>query len=600
MKRLEPKSLFVRLSVLFGIAVPVFNVSAATLVNNSGQTVLVSNGLVSNGAVTPITPGNSFLIPSSWGDTHQVYAIIKLNGLSLCGNQYGVAKIPTSENQEITPSLTCVTYTNNIPVPTPTPAPTGSVLLPYIQLNVDEMDRFYWYKGQASMDNSEPVSTVSSYFPTLSDGTPSSSYTLSGDSAVKSYFSFGSHGQLFQTKPLTKSEFANLAKSCQQINNDPNKVTCTLQVNSAGGLYGSQGNLPIILYAGLRAYNTEELIRDLPAFDGNAAMPNRWDKDNNSVNKTAPYLLEISAEPIDFSSSTTIVDLHKYFYSPSNTEKFSFDASKLNNGNPTSCNIVRINGVDGVASTKTPVCADKQFQIDSKGNLLAQGLTEGIYQINIKASENTENAWQTFYLNVGNSNPSLSSWRAGNVATNNLISDFSSIYVYSTQDPTKSTGWPSDYVTYGKDLSHINKILGAKPIKTVLAEIMNMNYTFVDPNPINYKISFWKLSPNNNPESQVTASGISTNRTDSDFANWIGQLVDPQSGALASQGVGLTLNYAFDNNVKADLIGLNPKQQDIMADKLVHPVIYASTVNPNYKVDGLAMDLEAGFNPHIA
>lgn len=641
-----PRKLLIRLSILLGCSLCANYSMATTLVNNSGQSLLVSNGLLSNGPISQLLPGQTFTIPDSWGDSHQVYAIIKLNGLALCGNQYGVAKIPTTENQEISSALTCINYTNNLPVPTttptlaPTPAPSpvptltsapvpapipvpssapvpvpapvptppavqtptpapipaGSVLLPYVQINVDELDTFYWYKGQASLDNSQPISTVSSYFPLYSDGTPASSYSLSGNASISSYLSFGSNGQLFLTQPLTKNAFASISKNCQQINNDPNKLTCNLQVTATGGLYGNQGNLPIILYAGLRPYNIQEMIRDLPAFDGLTARPNRWDKDNNVVNQNQPYYMEVSAQPADFSSNATIVDLHKYFYSPTNTEKFNFDASYLNKGVSTSCNIVRITGIDSTTNSNQPSCVDSQFNIDSSGNLIAHGLTQGIYQINVKATENSEQAWQTFYINVANNNPALSAWRAGNVASTNLTNGFSSIYVYSTQDPDKATGWPSDYTTYGKDLSHINKIMEKHPIKTALAEIMNMNYTFVDSNPANYKVGFWKLTSNANPESQVTASGIATNRSDSEFGGWIGQLVDPQSGALASQGIGLTLNYAFDNNVKADLIGYNAKQQDIIADALVHPVLYATQLNSNYKVDGLAMDLEAGFN----
>lgn len=130
----------------------------------------------------------------------------------------------------------------------------------------------------------------------------------------------------------------------------------------------------------------------------------------------------------------------------------------------------------------------------------------------MKASEPSgevvENAWQTFYLNVAATNPDLAAWKTGSVANNNVLGDFNSIYVYSSQDTDKpNSGWPTDLQSYGKDLKQINN------------------------------------------------------------------------------------NYF----VKADLIGYNDKQQDLLADALVHPVLYASQLNSSYKIDGLAMDLEGGF-----
>ena len=100
------------------------------------------------------------------------------------------------------------------------------------------------------------------------------------------------------------------------------------------------------------------------------------------------------------------------------------------------------------------------IQYQSAGYLSATGLTAGVYQINVKASQASgsivENAWQTFYLNVAATNPDLAAWRTGSVATSNVLGDFNSIYVYSSQDPDKpNSGWPSDLQSYGKDLNKL-------------------------------------------------------------------------------------------------------------------------------------------------
>lgn len=525
-------------------------------------------------------------------------------GLAACNS--GGGNTNSNSNQ-----IQSTTNTNTLSSKSAFSSGSNNILLPYVQLNVDEQDRFYWYKGASSPDTNNAVATFGSYFPESSDATPASSFTVSGDNNLQAFFGTAESMSIYQTKPLMKADFTNFAKdsNCQILDNDPNKLACNLTINASAGLFGTVGNLPVILYAGLRAYNVEEMIRDFSGsadangkFDGNPIRQGRWDKDNNADNANEPYYMEISATPADFSTKTTVVDLHKYFYSPDNQETFSFDASKLNTGVATSCNIVKITGVDSQAKSNPVQCSDSLFSIDGSGNLQASNLTAGVYQINVKASEKNEQDWQTFYLNVATTNPSLSAWRNGAVATSNLVGDFPSIYVYSSQDPDKkganaATTWPTDYQTYGSDLQKINTTaMTIHPIKTALAEIISMTYTFTPAESSEYKISFWKLSPNSNPESQITAAGVGTNRSDSDFARWIGDLIDPTKGAFASKGVGLTLNYDFDNQVKADLVGFNPEQQDIVADTIVHPIVYASQVNPNYKIDGLAMDLEAGFN----
>ena len=523
-----------------------------------------------------------------------------LTGLSACNSGGANSQDSTAQTANQSSSLDSSNQASN----------NAGIALPYVQINVDELDDFSWTSYHVpsptpSIDTSSPVSSLGSYFPTESDGTQATSYSLSGNKLIQNYLTFGSGSaasQLFQQTPLTESGFAALSASqgCSILDGDKNKVACNLTVTANGGLNGSTGSLPVILYRGLRAYNVAEMIRDLPAYDSVAARPNRWDKDNSVVNKSQPYYMEISATPSDFNTSTTIVDLHNYFYSPDGNEGFSFDASQLNNGNATTCNIVKITGVDSQVKANPVSCSDSQFSINQAGYLSATGLTAGVYQINVKASEPSgsvvENAWQTFYLNVAATNPDLAAWKTGSVATNNVLGDFNSIYVYSSQDPDKpNSGWPTDLQSYGKDLKQINNnYLNQRPIKTALTEMIDMGYTYSEAGMP--KIGYWKLDTStSNPESQITAAGVTTNRPDPEFAKWIGTVLDPSSGAFASNNVGFTLSYAFDNDVKADLIGYNDKQQDLLADALVHPVLYASQLNSSYKIDGLAMDLEGGF-----
>lgn len=104
-------------------------------------------------------------------------------------------------------------------------------------------------------------------------------------------------------QPLTESSFIKFtteSSNCSVLNNDPNKLLCHLTVTTNGGLYGTSGSLPVILYRGLRAYNVSEMIRNLPAYDTESARPNRWDEDNYLINSSQPYYMEISAQPSDF------------------------------------------------------------------------------------------------------------------------------------------------------------------------------------------------------------------------------------------------------------------------------------------------------------
>lgn len=540
-------------------------------------------------------------------------------------------------NGSTTPSAS----SNSSPPVPPEPIIDDSItLLPYVQLNVDEVDRFNWYKGVPSVDTNQAITSFTDYFPTDYSGDTESQFTLTGSPALTAYFVFDKYGNLDVASPLSKNSFESLIQdpTCSMLDNDPNKYYCKLEAVAASEVapgYSKIGALPIILYAGLRKYNIAEMTRNLTGnlsttggssgtWDNVPMRPNPFDYDNGvflpagtvepSTGQYPVYYMEISAVPGDFTSlPVSIVNLQQYFYSPDGLETFSFDASPLvSDGSATTCNIVLLTGVNSFSSPHTPQClnttpANTYFSITNSGVLTAtKQLLPGIYQINIKASElsgsTTEVAYQTFYINVATGNPSLAQWKHGYVASSNILKNFNSIYTYPAGDPVtsyESSGFQSSYEIYGEDLSTINNMMPLHPIKTTFSEIISEQYAYSSQVESAYKISFWKLVQNANPESQITPSGITNNRESQwpAFTAAVKSVVDPSTGSLGKIGVGLTLNFDFDNNPRADFSYYNSQQQTYLARSLVNAVLTLSEPSPTGTgsiIDGLAMDLEAG------
>lgn len=422
---------------------------------------------------------------------------------------------------------------------------TSTLLLPYASIHA----------GADYLSDFHSLANFENYLP----GTH---YSLSGNSALLPYV-YVKNNQLMLSDNIALETKPTFSKSCSVLNNNPDELLCNLTVTSDQNQIGT---LPVILNYGLRAKTIEEII---------AARVQ-----GNIVNATQPYYFEISATPNDFSqNSIPVVDLNNYFTAPDNKITFTLDATYIA-GKQAPCPIKVISGVNQA------VCANTDdFSIDpTSGYFNAKNLHPGIYQINIHAQRPinslTEHAWQTFYLNVQVNNPTLADWKAGAVAATNVLGSFPSIYVYSAKDPQKNPDWASDYQDYANDLGNINSTYLTKhPIKTALVEIISMLYPNGSPN--------WPLKPNPNPENQITNLGIVNNR--STMASWINALIAP----FQSQGVGVTLNYTFDNHVKADFLSFNRRQQDILADAMVAPII-------QYNLDGIAMDLEGGFNQPAA
>lgn len=84
---------------------------------------------------------------------------------------------------------------------------------------------------------SSPVSSLGSYFPTESDRTQATSYSLPANKLIQNYLIFGSG-----------SAALSASQGCSILDGDKNKVACNLAVTANSGLNGSTGNLPVILF----------------------------------------------------------------------------------------------------------------------------------------------------------------------------------------------------------------------------------------------------------------------------------------------------------------------------------------------------------------
>lgn len=119
---------------------------------------------------------------------------------------------------------------------------TAGIALPYVQINIDELDDFSWTSYHVPsptplIDTSSPVSSLGSYFLIESDGTQASSYSLSGNKLIQHYLTFGGG-----------SAALSASQGCSILYGDKNKVVCNLKVTANGGLNGSTGNLLVILF----------------------------------------------------------------------------------------------------------------------------------------------------------------------------------------------------------------------------------------------------------------------------------------------------------------------------------------------------------------
>ena len=105
---------------------------AVSLVNNSGQDVLVSNGLTAPYQdESLVANGASYDVPNTWGDAQHSYLYLRTAAGSTdvgsnLKNRYGTIKIPTFINYEVNSSLALVEYTGEISTSTPAPPPVDN------------------------------------------------------------------------------------------------------------------------------------------------------------------------------------------------------------------------------------------------------------------------------------------------------------------------------------------------------------------------------------------------------------------------------------------------------------------------------------------
>ena len=112
-----------KLAVFVSAALISVNVQAASLVNNSGATLQISNGLLVPGTGVNLANGASFNIPVGWGDSQHKYLNIHTAGMALCGNKYGVAKLSAGDNHQVTENYVCELFVGDLPVDEPIDEP---------------------------------------------------------------------------------------------------------------------------------------------------------------------------------------------------------------------------------------------------------------------------------------------------------------------------------------------------------------------------------------------------------------------------------------------------------------------------------------------
>lgn len=311
------------------------------------------------------------------------------------------------------------------------------------------------------------------------------------------------------------------------------------------GENGEKVTVPLRIYDGLRSKTIDELI---------GQRENDIAADGSS---DTPYYFEISATLSDFSEQATpIVDLQQYFTGSSQQSvHYAFDASQVAPpGKKPAYNIAHINGIGKVSG------ADQDFLIKNGQLYATHSLTEGVYQFNIKATAGKEVAYQTFYMNVNTYNPSLSAWRAGDVASTNVLGEYPSIYIYSGEN-VRYAPWKQEIADYASDLQDINQ-------------------NFMTQHPI--KTAFYETDPYLTTSSDASGMTLNMNNVTSQI-----QVISAQ---FTNADVTVTPSYHLAGPLRAIAPTLNLQQKQSLVKQLMKPL--ASTPN----TAGIALDPEGGPN----
>jgi hypothetical protein len=454
-------------------------------------------------------------------------------------------------------------------------------------------------------------------------------------------------GRLYVKQNITAEDYQAIvtSKSCGpyiptgQKTADPHKLVCAMTYQTADG----KGivHMPILLNNGLRALGITELMAN--------TMGPKAPVDN------IPYIMQISALPSDFGkgvattshcdmagkSGQAIIGMVSYFSLGAYGDaagrvgkvQYSLDATQVAAGQSvTAADAVRrITAVNAFpynqSNDQLPESYNNgqfYFAINAKNPSLArlcydasfEGLPSGIYQINIKATgmgasdapDPGEVAYQTIYLNVHSNNPSWQSWLKHSAVpnTNLFNNDYGSgahpvigAYTYSSTDAANDPdAFQATYQQYANDIQHINKTyMSQQPLTTALAEVMAWQFAF-QLNPQGYlnPLSYWPVCADTPEVNGQCQSISSTDPVQNIQSGWMGVNQPNVSGWLPSltetltqAGVGLTINFAFGNEFKASFAAFNPTQRSMVVKRMMTMVREAN-------VDGVALDLEGGFN----
>lgn len=428
---------------------------------------------------------------------------------------------------------------------------------------------------------------------------------------------------------------------------DPHKIKCDVTFSAGNATV----TMPVILNAGIRHLPVAEIMEKSigPNPQTNllnylieiSAKPSDFTPDNNNKYgrcKTTDGQGN-KIDGISLVGPSIYFNLGKYSskltQKPAGTIQYSLDASNVAPSTTTSsADAVRYIGtVNAFAygnTEPTSFNTDNQFYINKAQDIDAYELCfdtskeikPGIYQINIKAqginttksNDPGEIAYTTFYLNVNDTNPSHDCWiykgkkehcsssdNQYGIAHTNLFnhsyggnnpSPMIGAYTYSSYDATKSLpNMINTYKGYAKDIKDINSQYGSnssKQINTMLAEIMDL--TYLDTNT-GLPLGFWPA----NPDGSLNTSAIGINEPDT--STWLPQLSE---GIHSSGGkVGLTINYAFANPVRADFETYNEQQRNLSSSLLVQQATLIGKGKANdgiSPVDGITLDLEGGYS----
>ncbi|MDF1796961.1 MAG: hypothetical protein P1U63_10535 [Coxiellaceae bacterium] len=338
---------------------------------------------------------------------------------------------------------------------------------PYTLIHVNKNYLLPGAHGTTIPDKNNPLMNLQPYFNALGASTTdkdgNSEVTVGG--VWKDYLVVGQGnsypGRLYVKKNIDSIDTFKNSGACKpytpksEEKSDPYKYVCpvTFTANS-----GPTVTMSIILNNGIRARNVYELMSynfgpDRPKNDGKYLNP--------------PYIIEISAQPSDFTtadtkrckdsnhpnggvliwSSISYFELGAYNYlqldgngtAESTNVVYDFDATPVAAGIKINNTEVKPNDINAIRLIQK-INASPQSVNDSRFYLVpynrphstsplspladicydpSKTMEKGIYQINIRARGQTsgsfdpgEAAHATIYMNVHEDNPSLSDWRA--------------------------------------------------------------------------------------------------------------------------------------------------------------------------------------------